>query len=279
VEAVIAQQTSSPTYRYAAFTSGNINFNGGNGTDTVLSSTNSSGATSTGMEGNILAGGTVRVDGVIDGDVGTATSTWPTGSHDINGDTTRNVTGLPTYSSPPCPSGGYAPASSVLNATTGLPFPTNQYDPTTGILNNPGANVLLTGQTSYYFSKISGNRTMNIDPGAGVNTMYVSGQFTWSGGGIVNATGKSTQLVLSTCGTNTSNWTFSGTSQANMAIYAPGHALTVSGGGGLVGAIISASLTASGGSKVTFDEALLVTSATWGPRILISGSWTELTLY
>ncbi len=268
IEAVIT--STAPTFQYAAYTPGTMTFSGGNGTDTVVTSYNSATGV-TGHMGNLASGGNMSLQGVVNGDVSTAGTI--SGGVNILGDSTVHATGMPTYANPTCPAIGYPPANHVLDASGN---PSANYNATTGELKNPGTDITLTGQTTFLFSNIIGNKHINIDPGVGSVTIYLNGQLDISGGGVVNATSKPTQLSVSACGTNTSNWTLSGSSNAYMSLYAPTHALTISGTGELYGAVISASLTASGGSTVHFDEALLGSTTT---LVLIAGSWTELTVY
>jgi hypothetical protein len=99
----------------------------------------------------------------------------------------------------------------------------------------------------------------------------VSGQLDWSGGTLVNP-GKPTDLTVWGCGTNTSDWTVSGGSGAKLALYAPHHLLTVSGGGDVYGGLVVGSLVNSGGSMIHYDEAL----GQQGGSSVVAGSWTEI---
>jgi Tfp pilus assembly protein PilX len=273
VEAVVT--TSAPTFQYAAYTSGTLKFSGASATDTVAKSYNSITGTSTGMDGNLMSGGAMSLTGVITGDVTSASTITFGGGSKALGDTTINATGLPTYANPACPVTPYTPTANVTKTSSGGSM---TYNASTGVLTGSGGpTITLSGQSVYYFSSINiGPGTLRIDPAGGAVTVYVSGAFSITGGGVVNTESSPTKLALSGCGTNTSDWKLTGSSDAYMTVYAPTHKFTISGGGDLWGALISASLDASGGSSVTFDEALIGSTTT---MVLIAGSWTELTLY
>jgi hypothetical protein len=268
IEAVIT--STAPRFQYAAATTGTMTFSGASSTDTI-SGSYSSVTGASGADGNLVAGGNISLTGVTKGDVTTAGTLSLGGGAKVFGDTQSHATGIPTWANPTCPAMAYTPASQLSGAGS-------DYNPTTGELKNPGADVTLSGASVYYFSNIilSGGKKLIIDPSSGPVTIYLSGQLNVSGGGIVNTGAKPTQLAMSACGSNTSNWTLSGSSNAYMTLYGPTHALTISGGGDFYGAVVAKQLTASGGSFVRFDEALIAASSTLA---LIAGSWTELTLY
>ena len=64
----------------------------------------------------------------------------------------------------------------------------------------------------------------------------------------------------------------SGGSGAYFALFALNHAVTVSGGGAIYGALVVGSLVNSGGSTIHYDEAL----GRIGVATLVAGSWTEV---
>ncbi len=233
-----------------------------------------------GVNGNVGSNGDVKSNGNI---------TVKGISTVVNGDATAGgtvslqnggtVTGIITNSATPpvaipdvaCPSGGYTPS---------VP-PGANYSSTTGDLTVTGS-LTLPAPGKYYFHtvKVQGGTSLTVESGGHVD-IYIGGQLTVSGGSVVNNISKlATNLTIWGCGTDTTNWTFSsGGTQAYLAIYAPNHNFTLSGGGSVYGSIIvEGTISDTGGSHIHYDEALGRVDGPSGRISLGRGSWTELSL-
>jgi len=209
-------------------------------------------------DGNLESNGTVSLSGgPIKGDV----------------DAVGAITGCATYVPAPgtctsgiapipmpavtCPSATYSDLT--VGATTVLNVPSTTYH---------YHNLTVSGGSAQLNFNFTTNPKQHVD-------VYISGQFKIQGGAQVNNLSLSPPLVTFWgCGPDATSWTMSGGSDAYFAVYAPKHAITISGGSGFYGSFVGASVTVSGGgTKVHYDEAL----ASVPSPILVSGSWTEIT--
>jgi hypothetical protein len=138
-----------------------------------------------------------------------------------------------------------------------------------------GGKAIVTGKAELYVPSdftMSGDAYMWIAPGASLK-IYAGGKFVVSGGGIANGTGQAANLtVLGLNGCTTV--TYSGSAAFVGTINAPYASLTVSGSGGVYGALTANKVTVSGGAGVHYDEAL---SGGNGRYVVESwNEWTEL---
>ena len=273
VEVWTRRGTTSP-YQYAVMVDTNMTFSGGGGGtdayDSSVAAYDAATATSDadiGSNGNItLSGGTIKGDAAAHGTV--SDPSLVTG-------TSTNGAALVTLADVSCPTISY-PSAGSFTCGSGC-----TYNATTGALSvSGGHNVTLSYPTggTYYFSSInlSGGSTLTMNTGGQHVDMYVSGQLTVSGGGVLNTGAKPTELNIIGCGTNTTDWTLSGGSGAYYGVYAPNHKVTISGGGDIWGSIIGNILVASGGSAVHYDKALA--RSVWGTDPTYrrqGGTWRE----
>jgi len=265
--------TGIPTFRLGAIVAnGNVSISSGSGgTDSYNSDVGAYNAATADSVANIVTNGNVSLTGgaTVKGSV-TASGTIANGGT-ITGGTTSGAptTPLDTLA---CPTAGYT-RNSVVPGGTGI-----AYNQTTGVLTvSGGNNITLTGN-SYFFSAVvlSGGATLTLTNPSHVD-MYVDSLVNISGGGVVNTSAKPTMFSMWSCGTKPASWVLSGGSGAYYTVYAPNHDVTVSGSGDIYGAVVSKAFTASGGSKVHYDKALL--NARAAKLLAVSGSWVELTLY
>jgi hypothetical protein len=149
-----------------------------------------------------------------------------------------------------------------------------------GVIFNAAGDILLTGGTdktfaggTYYyrdFRKV-GNGKMVIPVGQKV-TIFISGQLDISGGGFVNHNGSAAFLQLWACGSDTSNWSFSGNDEVWLTLYAPRHNVTLTGSGDKHGGFVGAQLTTSGSADIYYDAGLNLPT---GLYVTTPGTWTE----
>ena len=84
--------------------------------------------------------------------------------------------------------------------------------------------------------------------------IYVGGKITISGGGIANDVQRAGSFALVSLGSG--SVTLSGSSVTYATIYSPESAITISGSGSLVGAIVGDTFSLTGGMTIHYDEAL-----------------------
>jgi hypothetical protein len=119
-----------------------------------------------------------------------------------------------------------------------------------------GQSVTFQGNVILYVDAdfvMSGSGFGTISPGATLTIYQGSGQFTVSGGGIMNTDQKPKSLKIYSA--TTSNTTISGSAAFYGSLYMPNSALTSSGGSGLYGMAKAKSITITGGSE-HFDTSL-----------------------
>jgi len=140
------------------------------------------------------------------------------------------------------------------------------------IQTNVTARLLLLGNT-----KITGNSDeIRIAPGAKLS-MFVNGSsFSMAGKGVVNYPGNAYNFLYYGTPNNTSV-SFNGNASFTGAVYAPGAAFSLGGGGNdfydFVGASVSLTVVMNGHYHFHYDEAL----RNWGPgKGFVPTRWTEL---
>jgi Tfp pilus assembly protein PilX len=259
-------------FKFGVYSQGKLNISGGGLSDSFDSDVGAYNAATAGSNGDLAGDSTITLGSgtVVKGDVTAARAV--TGGI-VSGTVTQNA---PPYAVNPvltCPGGGYTPAAGVP-ITSGI-----TYNATTGVLNVSGGNTLTlpVPPTQYYFSQVilSGNSVITFDNPSNLHVdLWIDNVLNLSGGGIANPSGKATMLGIWSCGANTSNWTLSGGSGAYFSVYAPTHNVTISGSGDLWGALAAKSVTASGGSKIHYDEAL---GRGFPPGLnAVAGAWSQL---
>jgi len=260
-------------FKFGVYSKGKLNISGGGLSDSFDSDVAAYNAATAGSNGDLAGDSVITLSSstVVKGDV-TAAKTVTGGI--VSGTVTQNappIGGNPVLN---CPAGGYAPAASVP-ISSGI-----TYNATTGVLNVSGGKTLTlpVPPTAYYFSDVvlSGGSTLTFNNPSNLHVdIWIDDVLNLSGGTVANPSGKSTMLGIWACGaTSSSNWTLSGGSGAYFTVYAPTHAVTVSGSGDLWGALVGKTVTASGGSKFHYDEAL----GKGPPQGLnpVGGSWAQL---
>ena len=258
-------------FQFGVYSQGKLNISGGGLSDSFDSDAGAYNAATAGSNGDLAGDSTISLgSAVVKGDVTAARAV--TGGT-VSGTVTPNAARYAVNPVLTCPGGGYTPAAGVP-ITSGI-----TYNATTGVLNVSGGNTLTlpVPPTQYYFSSVilSGNSVITFNNPQNLHVdIWIDNVLNLSGGGIANPSGKATMLGIWSCGANTSNWTLSGGSGAYFSVYAPTHDVTISGSGDLWGALAAKSVTASGGSKIHYDEAL----GRGAPPGLnaVAGAWSQL---
>ena len=274
---VTAVVTGVPLWQWGVFTAGNLSMSGGGGNiDSYDSGLGAYGGVNVDLTaGSVEAGGNVALSGgaTIHGNA-TATGTIAAG---VTGTSTPGAGAFPAPANLACPAGGYT-AAIANGGNTHV-----AYNAATGVLNVSSGNLTLPYPAggAYYFSSLtlSGGSTLTMNTGGQHVDIYVDNLVNISGGGLVNTGSIPSQVNLSACGSPASpaTWTLSGSSGAYFTVYAPNHAVTISGGGQISGALIGASLNNSGGSAIHFDKSL--TNAAGNTLTLVKGSWAQLSVF
>jgi hypothetical protein len=265
---VVGMVSAVPTFRWGLYSAGNIVMSGGSSTD-GFNSANGTYATTMDSGGSVATNANVSMSGgstIIKGD---ATAAGTVSGAPVTGTTTQNAPPFPAQPIQACPGTGYTPAA---NVPTGSGI---SYNATTGVLSVSGGKIvtLTPPPSTFYFSQVvlsGGSQLIN----AGAVNIIIDTKLDLSGGTVVNPSGVASNLAISSCGANTTAWTLSGGSGAYLTLYAPNHAVTVSGSGDIYGAMVVGSYTSSGGSKLHYDEALQ--NAPSRTRVVLNGSWAQL---
>jgi len=259
-------------FKFGVYSQGKLNISGGGLSDSFDSDVAAYNALTAGSNGNLAGDSTITLSSstVVKGDVTAARAV--TGGI-VSGTVTQNAAPFAANPVLTCPAGGFTPAAGVP-ISSGI-----TYNAATGVLVVSGGKTLTlpVPPTQYYFSSVtlSGGSVLTFNnPGNLHVDLWISDVLNLSGGGIANPSGKATMLGIWSCGANTSNWTLSGGSGAYFSVYAPTHDVTISGSGDLWGALAAKSVTASGGSKIHYDEAL----GRGPPQGLnaVAGAWSQL---
>jgi len=135
-----------------------------------------------------------------------------------------------------------------------------------------GDNLFLPNGTFYFTSvKVSGGSTITLDSNPDV-TIYCTGDFSISGGGVVNTLQQPSGLIIYSTG---NSFKLSGGADFYGGLYAPNADAQISGGTDFFGAlIVGGQAKISGGSDVHFDKALK-DLAVAGSSSLVPESWQE----
>jgi type II secretory pathway pseudopilin PulG len=260
---VTALVSGVPVFKYGIFSQGNIVMSGGSVTDGYNSDYGPYNPLAYDSTGSIATNGSITMSGagtVVNGD---ASSAGTNSGGTVTGTRTDAVPPFPAQPTLTCPA-SYTASVPVV--------PGMSYNAATGVLQVAGGNTLILPAGTYYFSSVilSGNSTLNTANA----TIYVDNKVDFSGGTLVNSSTIPSNLSLNACGTASSTgWTLSGGAGAYFSVYAPNHPITISGSGDIFGAIVGASLTASGGAKIHYDAALTQNAS---KRIaIVPGSWAQ----
>jgi hypothetical protein len=265
---IVGMVSAVPIFKWGIYSEGNVVMSGGSYTDGYNSNNGPYNPLAVDSIGSIATNGNISMSGggtVIKGDA-TAQGTVSGGT--VTGTNTPGAPPFPAQPIVPCPA-GYTPAANVPSGA-GI-----SYNSGTGVLSVSGGKVITLNPppTVFYFSSVTLSGGSQLIAGGAVQIM-IGNQLNLSGGTLVNPSGVPSNLAISSCGSgSTTGWTLSGGSGAAFTVYAPNHPITVTGSGDIFGAIVGASYTASGGSKVHFDEALLNTPTT--QRMALVGSWVQ----
>jgi len=273
---VTALVSGVPLFRFGIFTQGNITISGGGITDGYNSGYGPYDPAAIDSTGSIATNGNIVLSGgstVVKGDAAAA-GTNSGGS--VTGTRTGGATPFPAPATLACPAGGYTPS---VPGGAGI-----SYNPATGVLTvSGGKNITLSYPAAgyYYFSSmvLSGGSTVTMNAGGAHVDIYIDNKLDLSGGGIINTASLPPALSVWACGNPASpqGWTLSGGSGAYFSVYAPNHAITVSGSGDIYGALVGASLTSSGGSKIHYDEGLQQLPSK--KLTAVNGSWAQVSAF
>jgi len=201
---------------------------------------------------------------VYNGSGGVGNTNWGSGIEAGYSTSDMNVsfpdpTPPPGWSSwtPLAPASG---AAATVNGTNYTYVVTGQMTAGAGFSLGSGATMVIVGNASLYvngdFSVNSGS-SIYIAPGASLK-LYVDGNTTMSGGGVLNATGLPANFSYYGM-TNNTTIKYTGGADFIGTIDAPEANFSISGGASVYGAAIVNSYTSqSSGSGLHFDEGLII---------------------
>ncbi|MBZ5568307.1 MAG: hypothetical protein LAN64_10720 [Acidobacteriia bacterium] len=258
--------------------SGNVttdSFNSDNGT---YAATRANSGGDMGTNGSLLASGSpgVTIHGAFSSPLGASKGACPANSYNWSGSGSidNGVTHLSAAWTPPPPMAptGTPTSSSIVLGSGCSKFPAGSCSGSGGnITLNPGtynalissgtATVHLTGGSSscnvynFYSLTTSGSFAFAVDSGK-VCIVFTSpsSPITASGSWLSNSSGVPSNLQINYSGTG--NFPLSGSSATYAIVNAPNAPVTVSGSNDWYGSIIAKSVTASGGAKFHYDQAL-----------------------
>jgi hypothetical protein len=168
---------------------------------------------------------------------------------------------LPEILCPATPFGGVPAGPGVnFNAATG------------DIGLTGGADKVFSGGTYYYRDFKKGGSGNLIIPVGHKVTIYISRELDVGATGFLNLNGSAEFLQILACGNDSTNWAFAGDAEVWLAIYAPNHDLTMTGGGDKHGSFVGATLRTGGSADYFFDPGLRLPT---GRYIVVPGTWTE----
>ena len=214
--------------------SGSSSIDGYNSNNGPYSSSSATPVASVASNGDISLSGGATIKGDANPGVGEQTS-----GGTVTGSTTPLTSPL-TY--PPASAGSYATTNDDVNV---LPFMSG------GGFSLSGSQAAVMPAGTYYFTSfnMSGQSSLAI---TGPVTIYVGGPVSLSGG---VTTPSSTPENLKIEVTTSANVTLSGSTALYTDLYAPQSDIKITGGGGLMGAVVGQSLTLNGGGAVHMDQA------------------------
>lgn len=164
----------------------------------------------------------------------------------------------------------YAPPLSSSGAFSGTQtFTTGSYRYSTFTVPG-GETATFSGTVELWVDgnfTISGSGSGVLSAGAKLVIHHGSGDFTISGGGIINSNQSPADLKVES--STTGDVTVSGSAAFFGSISAPSAAGIVSGSGGIYGAFTANSMNLSGGSNLHFDEALGSGGGAFEVRVLL----------
>ena len=176
-----------------------------------------------------------------------------TASGTVSGGT---VTGTITNGAPPLTFPSIAPCGPPYSTGAGLAGPPKdfKYDAATGALQVTGTINLAPG--TYCFGSIAEASKGQITANGPV-IIFITGDLSLGGGGIVNATQiPSNLLVLSSYVSTGDGITLGGGSDLYAGIYAPDCGIKLTGGADIFGSLIGRTFSMQGGAGMHYDEAL-----------------------
>lgn len=146
------------------------------------------------------------------------------------------------------------------NASAGSAASSNNDSAASGYWNTSTNDFSIGGSSSltlpggvYYFNNFStsGHSSLSFSDAA---TVYLTGNLSLSGGGLVTAANQAKNLNFQVIGSGTV--TLSGGSNAYFVLYAPQSAVTLNGGGTIYGSVVGLTVDMSGNSNVIYDLSL-----------------------
>ena len=214
-------------------------------------------------------GGTVAVNGGSVGDL-----TW---NQDIQAGWTNDNMNVSFQSNSP-PTGDITSVTTTRVGTSNITYLTGStavYKTDTFVSNSTNRPMVVTGHATLWVTgdfTVSGGGYVYIAPGASLN-LYVGGRANMSGGGVVNGSGPDGTGLPANFSyfglSSNSLMQYSGLADLIGTINAPQAAVKITGGASLYGAIICNSFNSNGTSGVHYDQTLA------GGGIFLVTSWRE----
>jgi len=190
----------------------------------------------------------------------------------------------PTLSAPitDLPGGNSLSGTTIVTiGDTTLPIEVEEYVLTSDLSLANSSKLVIEGPVVIVMDPdmkvdVSGTAQIQLTSGGSL-TVYIDGDFTVSGGSMINDTAIPLNLIIYSTETVAlgQNITLSGDADLHAVVYAPNARTTISGGTNTYGAVVAYDITMSGGASFHYDENL---TSSFGGSIssLEMTSWREI---
>src|SRR5215471_12485987 len=246
---------NNPRYPCAFCSQADINIGGGGITDSFDSSKGTY-AQTVSSQGDLRANGNIKLQGnktMVKGNA-TAGGTVTVGQGTVTGTITNGAD--PQYFPPV-----HACGPPYKQDTSGI-TPTGVYSTSNGQLQSSGAAIVLAPGT-YCFSsvQITGGGSLTVQGPEGCTScavhVYVTGDSSFSGNGIINTTHNPANLrIFSSFASSSQGISLTGGSEAYAAVYAPNAYVKFSGGSDFYGSAVGNGVDDIGGTNIHYDLSL-----------------------
>ena len=229
-----------------------VSITGGSTTNSYDSRSGPYGGSNVGSDGDVGSNGVISLSGsptVVYGDASALTSVTTSGGATVTG-TTTNLAAPIEF--PPISD----PCGSPYTYSSGSGISGGSYNSANGQLRGTGTASITLANGTYCFSSVdlAGQSTLTV---SGSVKIYLTANSNFTGGGVVNTTGKPDNLqVFSLFSSSSQGISVSGGSQVAMAVYAPDCRVALAGGSQFYGSIVGKSVDISGGTQFHYDNKL-----------------------
>ena len=277
---IVATVSGVSRFKAAISSQGSVSMSGtSNGIIDAYDSDNAPYSTTTGDTATVMSNSWISLTNsfTVRGDVKAASTTWYTSG--VTGQVQPFAPPFPANPVLQCPTGGYS---------TGIPTSGSvNYSSMTGVLYvEDNGTLTLSGSNKYYFSQflVGTGAKVTVNTGGQRVDIFVNDWLGFGAGGVVNSSGKPTQLAFWECGTPPSPqvWSIGGGPSnlpgSHYSVYAPQHEVQFVAAGStqshFFGAVVGANVVIPSSTRLHYDLAL--TRIPSSQLKTLPGSWAQL---